>query len=173
MEIPAANNERHVYLRIADLKRLLKAFADPEAAALAKMAFYTGLRWIEELLPLTQASIRKIGREVWLYVGDTKNGSPRMVPVHGAIRSCLKRLPFKKHWRTYYASFERAREAAGLPDVRMHDLRHSLASEIISSGGTLSDVHAALNHDSVVSAKRYAQRYPERVRHVMMNVGRR
>lgn len=173
MELPAANNERHVYLRVDELNRLLKAFDDKEAAALTKMAFYTGLRWIEELLPLTQESIRKNGKETWLYVGDTKNGSPRMVPVHSAIKGCLRHLPFGKHWRTYYASFERAREAAGMQCIRMHDLRHSLASEIISSGGTLSDVQGALHHRSVVSSKRYAHLYPERVRKVMMGVGKR
>jgi len=173
MELPAANNERHVYLRVRDLNRLLKCFDDPEAQALTKMAFYTGLRWIAELLPLTEKNIKHQGRQTWLYVGDTKNGLPRMVPVHDAILPCLKRLPFTRHWRDYYAAFERARRSAGLKHVRMHDLRHSLASEIISNGGTLADVQAALHHESVVSAKRYAHLYPERVKQVMMRVGKR
>lgn len=37
MELPA-NNERHVYLRVRDLNRLLKCFDDREAQALTKMA---------------------------------------------------------------------------------------------------------------------------------------
>jgi len=95
-----------------------------------------------------------------------------MVPIHPAISKEIKMLPFTGHWRNYYKSFERARKKAGLPHVRMHDLRHSLASEIISNGGTLSDVQAALHHESVASSKRYAHLYPERVRAVMLRVGR-
>lgn len=172
MEIPGANNARHVYLRVADLTRLLRHFDNPESAALYRMAFYTGLRWIAELLPRRPADVKRLGRELWLQVGITKNGTPRMVPIHPAIRADLKRLPFERHWRDYYADFEKARKAAKLEHVRAHDLRHSLASEIISSGGTLADVQAALHHESVASAKRYAHLYPERVRNVLMRVGK-
>jgi len=155
------------------LERLLAAFDDKEAAALARMAFYTGLRWVSELLPLDQSSIRRLKRQRWLYVGETKNGTPRMVPVHPAIAADLKRLPFTRPWREYYAAFEAARKRAGLAHVRMHDLRHSLASEIISRGGTLADVQAALHHKSVASARRYAHLYPERLRHILLKVGRK
>jgi site-specific recombinase XerD len=93
-----------------------------------------------------------------------------MKPVHPAIMEDLKRLPFTRHPRTYYAAFERARERAGMPWLVAHDLRHSLASDIISRGGTLPDVQGALHHDSVQSAKRYAHLYPERLRAVLMAV---
>lgn len=171
MSLPAANNERHVYLRLNELGKLLKCFDDTEAQAIAKIAFYTGLRWIAELLPRTPKDIQKRGKELWLNVGLTKNGQPHMVPIHPAIQKEIKLLPFEGHWRNYYKSFERARKKAGMSHVRMHDLRHSLASEIISHGGTLADVQAALHHESVVSSKRYAHLYPERVREVMLRVG--
>jgi integrase len=173
MQVPAANNERHVYLTVPELNRLLKCFDDPEAAALTKMAFYTGLRWIADLLPRTRRDVRRLRGESWLYIGTTKNGTPRMVPLHSAIRPCLKYLPFERHWRDYYKAFEHARKKAKLEHVTMHDLRHSLASAIVSSGGTLVDVQGALHHKSVASAKRYAHLYPERVREVMLNVGKR
>jgi site-specific recombinase XerD len=82
----------------------------------------------------------------------------------------LRYLPFKRHWRTYYAEFETARKKAGMPQVTMHTLRHSLASAIVSQGGTLVDVSAALHHKSVASSKRYAHLYPRRVRKVIMGV---
>ncbi len=113
-----------------------------------------------------------MGRETWLYVGETKNGTPRMVPVHPAIRNELKRLPFQRHCRDYYAAFERARQKAGMMHVTMHDLRHSLASEIISRSGTLADVQAALHHRSVVSARPYAHLYPERLTEIILKIGR-
>lgn len=173
MHVPPAHNERQVYLRLEDIKRLVRACADPDARAIMRIAFYTGLRWISELLPLAPAAVKRRGRELWLEVGVTKNGTPRMVPVHPAIRADLERLPFRRHWRDYYAAFEAARDRAGLPHITMHDLRHSLASAIISAGGTLPDVQAALHHKSVTSARRYAHLYPERLRDILLKVGRK
>jgi integrase len=173
MHVPPAHNERQVYLRLAEFDRLVRACRDPDVRAIMRIAFYTGLRWISELLPLTPASIKRRGRELWLDVGLTKNGTPRMVPVHAAIRADLGRLPFTRHWRDYYSAFEAARKRAGLDHVRMHDLRHSLASAIISAGGTLPDVQAALHHKSVASARRYAHLYPERLRMILLKVGKR
>lgn len=171
MAIPGAGKGRQVYLTVPELNRLLKHFDDPEAAAVAKIAFYTGLRWISELLPRQPEDVKVNRGQAWLLAGTTKNGTPRMVPVHPAILPALKLLPFTRHWRDYYAAFERARKAAGLEHVRMHDLRHSLASEIISRGGTLADVQGALHHTSVVSARRYAHLYPKRLASIMLKVG--
>ena len=173
MHVPPAHNERQVYLRLPELARLARACPDPDTRAIIRIAFYTGLRWISELLPLTPANIQRRGREAWLDVGVTKNGTPRMVPVHPHIRADLKRLPFRRHWRDYYAAFEAARDRAGLRHVTMHDLRHSLASAIISAGGTLPDVQAALHHKSVASARRYAHLYPERLRDILLKVGKK
>ena len=61
----------------------------------------------------------------------------------------------------YYKAYRAARKAAGRPDLRPHDLRHSLAFQIIFSGGTLSDVQAALHHKSVIASNRYAHLYPQ------------
>lgn len=172
MIVPAANNERHVYITVPQLNKLLKKFNDREARDLFKMAFYTGLRWMADLLPRQPADVRRLGRQRWLYVGMTKNGTPRMVPIHKAIVPCLKRLPFKRPARDYYESFEDARNLAGMGHLTAHDLRHSLASAIVSSGGTLADVQAALHHKSAASAKRYAHLYPVRMRKVMMGIGK-
>lgn len=172
MMIPSADNERHVYLTVAQLRKLLAKFDDREAADLFKMAFYTGLRWMADLYPRKPEDVRRLGGVRWLYVGMTKNGTPRMVPIHRAILPCLKRLPFKRPAREYYAAFERARKRAGMTHVVAHDLRHSLASAIVSTGGTLVDVQAALHHKSAASAKRYAHLYDKRLRKVMMGIGK-
>ena len=171
MHVPPANDERQHYLTLRELKRLLTAFNDPEAAALTRVAFYTGLRWISELLPREPSDVRRARGQTWLLVGMTKNGTPRMVPVHPVIIADLKRLPFARPARSYYAAFQRARKKAGLAHIRMHDLRHSLASEIISRGGTLADVQGALHHQSLASSRRYAHLYPERLAKVMLKVG--
>lgn len=172
MTVPAANDERQTYITLAELNRLA-AKCDRETAALVRIAFYTGLRWISELLPRQPEDVRRVRGETWLNVGVTKNGTPRMIPIHPAIAADLKRLPFTRPARAYYAAFQRARTKAGLEHLRMHDLRHSLASEIISRGGTLADVQGALHHKSIASARRYAHLYPERLRSIMLKVGRK
>jgi site-specific recombinase XerD len=48
------------------------------------------------------------------------------------------------------------RKAAGIPDVRPHDLRHSFASSIASSGFDLPVIGKLLGHLSPATTKRYA-----------------
>ncbi len=168
MRLPAVNNRRHVYLRLEQMEALRSAVEGTDAIAadtraLIRIAFYTGCRWVAELLPRTPEDVVRIGRGTWLKVADTKNAEPKMVPVHPAIRQDLKRLPFKHHWRTYYARFEAARDRAALPGITMHTLRHSLASTLISQGETLAVVGRALGHKSSQSTERYAHLYPEAV----------
>lgn len=168
MRLPRANNKRHVYLRVEQMEALRRAVPGDDAIAkdtraIIRIAFYTGLRWVSELLPRAPADVRRVGRQQWLLIAHTKNAEPKMVPVHPAIAQDLKRLPFKHHWRTYYAKFEEARAAAELAHVNMHDLRHSLASALISQGETLAVVGKALGHKSSQSTERYAHLYPEAV----------
>jgi len=173
MVLPTVHNERQVYLRLPEVTRLLDNIKAKESRALFTLAFYTGLRWISELLPRTSADLERRGSELWLKVGMTKNRTPRMTPIHPDALWALKYLPFRRNWREYYRDFEKGRKAAGMPHVHAHDLRHSLASAIISSGGTLADVQAALWHESPTSSSRYAHLYPERMRSAILGIGRK
>jgi integrase len=92
------------------------------------LAYYTGYRWIKEVLPRTKADVRELDGNQWLFAGMTKNGTPRMKVVHPSAQWALKLMPFKRHWRDYYHAFEDARAKVGMKHVRAHDLRHSLAS---------------------------------------------
>lgn len=172
MVMPAVHNQRRVYLTVSEVKALA-SHCGPDMAAIVHLAFFCGLRWVSELIPRTPADVVRIEGTTWLNVGQTKNGLPRMVPVHPGAIKYLKLLPFDRaHWRTYYAEFETARVQIGRPDVTMHDLRHSLASAIISTGGTLSDVQGALHHESMQSSARYAHLYPSRLKQVLFDVGK-
>ena len=53
-------------------------------------------------------------------------------------------------------AWQGAREAAGLPGLRVHDLRHSAASFMINSGVDLYSVGKVLGHSSIQSTQRYA-----------------
>ena len=56
--------------------------------------------------------------------------------------------------------WERVRAAAGVPDVRWHDLRHASASFLIQGGATLAEVAHQLGHKNVATSKRYAHLVP-------------
>ena len=63
----------------------------------------------------------------------------------------LQFIPFKWKDSYYYDRFwkaRKARKAAGLEHVKMHDKRHSLASALLSTGAMLGEVGRALNHQS-------------------------
>jgi integrase len=48
------------------------------------------------------------------------------------------------------------RKTAGIPDVRLHDLRHSFASVLASQGLSLPVIGALLGHSSPTTTHRYA-----------------
>lgn len=170
MRIPAAKNERHVYLRPDEIAKLC-AHCDDETAALVRIAFYTGLRWRSDLLTLTPENVIDIpGKGTWISITQAKTEQPIMVPVHPSIKRDLEWLPFRLGDHAYYERFWRAREAAGLKHVRIHDLRHSLASALISDGATLAEVGQALGHKSLIATNRYAHLYPERVRSAVLRL---
>jgi integrase len=56
---------------------------------------------------------------------------------------------------TLYKSFYRAREAAGRPDLRFHDLRHTGAVLAASTGASLAELMSRLGHSTVGAAMRY------------------
>lgn len=172
--VPVPNNQREVYARLPELNKLWKAFDNEEAMALFKMAFYMGLRWRAELLPRKPEDIHKNGKDTWLHIGFTKNGKPVMKPVHPAVIDCLKFIPFEFGDSHFYRAWGDAVGKIGRPDLKPHDLRHSLASEVLSrEGGTLDNVRAALHHRSLQAADRYAHLYPERMKAILLGVGQK
>ena len=56
---------------------------------------------------------------------------------------------------TFYRSYYRAREAAGRPDLRFHDLRHTGAVLAAQTGATLAELMGRLGHSTPAAALRY------------------
>lgn len=167
MEMPSVRNERHEYIEPADFHRGLKAVKDEAAAAILTLAFYTGLRWRANILPLTREQIVRKGRSVWLMIPRTKNDAPLMLPVHPNAQDALRAIPFGVSEQKVYAAFRALRGRLRRPGLHIHDLRHSLASALVSSGATLPEVGAMLGHKAVQSTKRYAHLYPQRVAEIV------
>ncbi len=56
---------------------------------------------------------------------------------------------------TLYKVYYPAREAAGRPDLRFHDLRHTGAVLAASTGATLAELMGRLGHSTPGAAMRY------------------
>jgi len=60
--------------------------------------------------------------------------------------------------------WERAKRAAGLPaDLRIHDLRTTLASALANAGTPLYEIGAVLGHRQLSTTSRYAHHSPQRM----------
>lgn len=57
------------------------------------------------------------------------------------------------------------------PNVRLHDLRHSFASILVSAGASLPLIGQMLGHTQVQTTQRYAHLYDESLRHAAELVG--
>ena len=58
--------------------------------------------------------------------------------------------------QSLYYPWHRIRCRAGLPDVRLHDLRHSFASFLVNQGVSIYVVQDLLGHTQIKTTQRYA-----------------
>ena len=63
-----------------------------------------------------------------------------------------------------FRAWDYARQQAGMPKLRLHDLRHSFASALVNRGVSIYEVQNLLGHSSINTTKRYAHLSPERLR---------
>jgi integrase len=147
--LPVANR-REVYLTQAQIEALAAA-SDAIGADAILIAGYTGMR-LSELCALR----REDYRDGALWVGDSKNGRPRAVPVIERIADACARLPLPVGHRALQVRFEAARAAVGVPWATFHTLRHSCASMLVQRGVDLYTVGRILGHSSPAITQRYA-----------------
>ncbi len=126
----------------------------PEAVNAIRLLALTGCRRSEVL----NLRWRDIGKDA-INLSDSKTG-PRAVPLGEAARAHIEALPggrdpdaylFPRYAgkRTPHALVERWRATcaeAGLGRLRLHDLRHTAASQAVMSGEGLSQVGKLLGH---------------------------
>jgi integrase len=150
MQLPSVRNERHVYASRAEVGKLAMAADRRDVRALILAAFYTGMR-LGELQRVQHVDGR-------LVLADTKNGDRRVIPVHPQLErlGILDMLPFTTVESTLQRGFQRARVRAKLPHIRIHDLRHSAASEMVNGGIDLYTVGKVLGHRDSRSTQRYS-----------------
>ena len=72
-----------------------------------------------------------------------------------AMRCCSRPARWHLATATLYRHFYAARDAAGRPDLRFHDLRHTGAVLAAATGATLAELMGRLGHSTPAAAMRY------------------
>jgi len=173
--------KRETFLTVEQAKKLLAAIdshlAQPYADA-AKLLLLTGARKTE-ILGLQWSEVDFDRNQLRLPPERTKAGGTtgeRRVILAAPALDILRRratarslLPEAKRSKFVFPSsrgdthvtglrrpFQRACEAAGLPVIRVHDLRHSFASLAVANGASLFVIGKLLGHASTKTTERYA-----------------
>jgi integrase len=102
---------------------------------------------------------------------DTKNGDPRIVPIHPRLATCLT-FDKPSYFQMNY-HFCKARKAVGMTWLKFHDLRHSAASAMANAGVDQFTVGAVLGHKSAASTKRYSHLFTDRLSAAIGKIGKR
>lgn len=145
--------------------------------AAIRLLILTGCR-LGEILTL-QWSFVKDG---YLQLPDTKTG-PRRIPLPPAARAIVDNLPLvpgnpyviagkgeAEHWNDLQRPWRRIRKLACLTDVRIHDLRHTYASNALSAGLDLPMVSKLLGHTQIHTTMRYVHLADDPIREAAKRV---
>ena len=167
--------DRHMdrFLTDQELVRLEETLLATETAGLAstytidafRLLIYTGCRLGEVL------SLKWEGVDFdccCLRLSDSKTGK-RTIPLNNSAVKVLHHVQKQadNHYvfcgkkpgaplATIQRTWEHIRKKAGIPEFRIHDLRHSFASFMIKNGVSLFELSKLLGHKSINTTMRYA-----------------
>ena len=163
---------RRVELNDDEVTKLLdgaNAIKDRRFAVLIRLLVDTGARR-GEVLDRTWGQVDMERREI--LAPTTKTGMPRVLFFSEETKAFMERvwtrqemendsamlfeskrvamqpIAFKRHWLWLVASIDR-------PDLRMHDLRHHRAKQMLDKGAPIAVAAQALGHSSQILARRY------------------
>jgi integrase len=186
-------DHRQRFLSQEEIRRLVSAceqIRHPFLSLFIRFLLLTGARKGEARTAKWQDIDQERG--VWC-VPVSKNGRSRRVMLSSAALSVLNQtreqskalgLPdgpndflftnprSRTRYNTFHIAYFKARDIAGLQDVRIHDLRHTYASLLINNGVTLYEVQELLGHSSPAMTQRYAHLLPNQLRERTEIIGR-
>ena len=98
----------------------------------------------------------------WVHLSDTKNGSPRDVPLSPKAQAILADLPhdlsgivFPVHFGALKSAWRRLLGRSGVVGLRFHDLRHEATSRFFEKGLNVMEVAAITGHRDLRMLQRY------------------
>lgn len=169
------NNQRLRYLEKDEAAQLLQATAgDLQLHDFITLALHTGCRKTE-LLKLQWKSVVLEHRFLVIQPETTKNRKRRILPLNQNATSALNNRQSEQNGEWVFSNpdgtrlealdyrFRKARQKAAIEDFRIHDLRHTFASWLVSEGVELIKVRDLLGHSSITMTERYAHLIPNRL----------
>jgi integrase len=155
---------------IARLAEVLDAAEDQRAASIIRICMLTGARVGE----VRQARFEQFNLELGVWskpAATTKQRKVHRVPISADVAAIVRQRSLvvrkKNPWlfpgdvpgqpvkeiRRFWIHVQRE---ANLPDVRIHDLRHTFASLLVSGGASLEMIGKLLGHSQIQTTLRYA-----------------
>jgi len=171
--VPLLNVDNKVerYLDAAQLEQLLSVLRTDGNRTICLVAMFllsTGCR-LNEALQATWGQIDKEQRVWRIAASHSKSKRMRSVPLNDTALEVLGQLGTEgkfphlfvnrltgKPYTTIMKVWARLRAKAGLPHLRIHDLRHQYASFLVNSGRSLYEVQQILGHSDPSVTQRYA-----------------
>lgn len=128
----------------------------------------TGCR-LNEALSACWSQVDKDKRVFRVSASNSKSKRMRPVPLNETALNVINQLDTEGHYEHLFINrktvkpyvniakvWEKLRLKAGLPHLRLHDLRHQAASNLINSGSSLYIVQQILGHSNPSVTQRYA-----------------
>jgi integrase len=164
---------RERFLGPEELKRLAAALdtaEDQRAASIIRMCMLTGARVGE----VRQARFEQFNLDYAIWskpASTTKQRKIHRVPVSQDVVAIIRQrqlvVPKGNPWvfpgdaigkpvREVRRFWLKMQKEADLPDVRIHDLRHTFASLLVSGGASLEIIGRLLGHSQMQTTQRYA-----------------
>ena len=166
-------NERERFLTPEEIGRLAKALdaaKDQRAAGIIRLCMLTGARSGE----VRQARFEQFNLDLGSWskpAATTKQRRIHRIPISGDVAAIVRQrallVPRGNPWlfpgdtpgqpvkeiRRFWIGIQ---TEAKLPDVRIHDLRHTFASLLVSGGASLEMIGKLLGHTQMQTTQRYA-----------------
>ncbi|HQU69062.1 MAG TPA: site-specific integrase [Albidovulum sp.] len=166
-------NERERFLTPEEIGRLAKALdaaKDQRAAGIIRLCMLTGARSGE----VRQARFEQFNLDLGSWskpAATTKQRKIHRIPISGDVAAIVHQrallVPRGNQWlfpgdtpgqpvkeiRRFWIGIQ---TEAKLPDVRIHDLRHTFASLLVSGGASLEMIGKLLGHTQMQTTQRYA-----------------
>jgi integrase len=176
--------KRKRYLIGAELERLSAALADHDdrdAADIFRLLLLTGARRAE--IQAARWADVDLEKGVWTKPGaTTKQRTEHIVPLNAPARQLIAERPIGEseyifpgrnggHRVEIKSNWRRICKAAQITGLRIHDLRHSYASILASSGVGLHAIGTLLGHTQPQTTHRYAHLFDDHLRQATERVG--
>jgi integrase len=181
-----AETKRKRYLSGEELARLTAALAkhpNRQFANIVGLLMLTGARK-GEVLSMRFDNL-DLDRGIWSKPGaTTKQATDHVVPLSKKVVVLLKAIRRDTNCEYIFPSdassghvadiqkpWVKLCSGAGIAGVRIHDLRHSFASQLVSSGASLPLIGALLGHSNPTTTSRYAHLFDDPQRAAVEKIG--